>query len=385
MNEPVHYYTIAVTVNRAEDEKFMALALSLAKRRQGLTHPNPAVGAVIVKRGLILGAGFHRKAGGPHAETLAIKKAGAKAKGATLYVNLEPCRHFGFTPPCTDAVIKSGIKRVVVGAVDPNPVNSGKGIRALKEAGISVTTGVLKDESRRLNEDFFKYIRTGRPFVILKAAMSLDGKIATSTGDSKWITGGRARRFVHELRSRVDAVMVGANTVKTDDPMLTSHGVGKNPLRIILDSLASVSMSSRIVKSAQDVPTLIMVTHRANKRKLKALKDRGLTVLFVRGKGGAMGRHMLDLKNILEKLGQMGVVNILVEGGGRLNTSFVESRLVDKAMFFVSPMIIGGEKALRVIAGRGVKSISDAVRLKDVSVRVINGDILVEGYVHGNN
>ena len=338
------------------DEKYMSLALNLALRAQGLTNPNPAVGAVIVKNGKIIGKGYHKRCGLPHAEVLALKKAGASAKAATLYVTLEPCDHFGRTPPCTDAIIRAKITRVVIGMKDPNPVNNGKGIRKLNNHGIKTTVGVLSDDAKALNKPFIKFMTTGMPFVTVKMAESLDGKIATRTGDSKWVTGEDSRRWVHELRGRVDAVMVGANTVRKDDPGLISKLPGrKQPARVIVDSDGKIPKSARIFSTADISPVFIAATR--------------------------SGHGRIDLRDLLKKLGAMGMIHILVEGGGELVASLVEKRLVDEFLFFIAPKIVGGRDALTAVEGYGISKMSQALVLKNMKVKKFKKDILIEARV----
>ena len=309
-----------------KDEFYMDMALKLAQKAQGRTSPNPMVGAVIVKNNRIIGKGFHKKAGLAHAEINALRQAGKNAKGAVLYVTLEPCCFFGKTPPCTDAIIKAGIKKVIIAAKDPNPLNNGKGIAVLKNNKINVVSGVLEKESRRLNEVFEKYITTRMPFVILKMAQTLDGKIATKTGNSKWIFGEKSRRLVHKLRKQVDAVMVGANTARIDKPRFK-------------DSKMKI-----IVRSA-----------RKNRK--------------------------IDLNRLLKNLGKKQVTSILCEGGGGLAWSLLSEKLVDKILFFIAPKIIGGKYAITSVEGKGIDTLDNAIRLKNMTVKTIGDDILIEGYI----
>jgi len=342
---------------RREDEKYIKIALELAGRAKGMTSPNPCVGAVIVKNGRIVGRGYHRFAGGAHAEVYALRQAGDKARGATLYVSLEPCSHFGKTPPCVDSIIKAGIKRVVAAIEDPNPLNNGRGIKELKRSGIKADVGILEEEARELNEDFIKYITRKIPFVIVKVAQSLDGKIATRTGDSKWISGEKAREFVHELRSRVDAVLVGANTVLKDDPLLTARVKGrkvKQPLRVILSGSSKIPPKARVLNSE------------GGEVMIAAPKKRG-------------GR--VDIKSLLKKLAERGIMSVLIEGGGETIASAFAAGTVDKVYFFVAPKIIGGRKALTSVEGEGVGKAAKAIKLKDVKLRKIEDDFLIEGYV----
>lgn len=342
---------------RKEDEKYIKIALGLAGKGKGLTSPNPCVGAVVVKNGKIVGKGYHRFAGSPHAEIYALRQAGKRAAGATLYVSLEPCGHYGRTPPCTKAIINAGIKRVVSAIKDPNPKNNGKSITILKRNGIKTDVGIMEQQARGLNEDFIKYITKKMPFVAVKVAQSLDGKIATPTGDSKWITGDRAREFVHKLRSEADAVIVGAGTVLKDDPLLTARVKGrrvKQPLRIILAGRAKIPAAARILNS------------------------RGGGVLMVRTKDKS-GR--VDIKSLLKELARREITSVLIEGGGEVIASALKARVVDKIYFFIAPKIVGGREAKTSVEGEGIGRIARAIGVKDMTSRNIGGDILIEGYV----
>ncbi|KPK38524.1 MAG: hypothetical protein AMJ78_09840, partial [Omnitrophica WOR_2 bacterium SM23_29] len=295
---------------RREDEKYMSLALELAKRGKGLTSPNPCVGAVVVKDGEIIGKGYHRKAGGPHAEIYALKQAGAKAHGATLYVSLEPCRHYGKTPPCIDVIIASKVKRVVAATKDPNPLNNGKGLTFLRRKGIKVSVGILENEARRLNEAFIKYIIKKMPFVTVKIAQSLDGKIATHTGDSKWITSEKAREFTHELRRETDAILVGVETILKDNPLLSARPKVKGarkikqPAKIILDSKLRTPTSAKIFSKDSAGKVIIVATKFAPKDKIKALKRKGAEILIVESKNGKV-----NIKTLLRLLGEKGIAH----------------------------------------------------------------------------
>lgn len=352
----------------------MREALSLAEKGCGWTSPNPMVGAVLVKNRKIIGRGYHKHCGENHAEVNAIISAGDLAKGSALFVNLEPCNHFGRTPPCTDTIIKSGIKEVVIAHKDPNPIVNGRGIERLRKAGVKVKIGVLGEKAKRLNEIYLKFITQKRPFVILKAGMSLDGKIATSAGDSKWITCDESRDYVYSLRSRVDAVLVGIKTVLLDNPYLTSHGKGtrKNPKKVVLDTHGRIPLNSNVFR---DNNLIIVTTDSASSARVKKIEKAGAEVLVV-GKS----RNGVDLDELLEKLGQKSIASLLVEGGSEVNGSFFDSRLVDKVLFFISPMIIGGRDAYSSVGGEGITVLKDAVGLRDVNVRRIGRDYLFEGY-----
>lgn len=335
------------------DERYMRIAITLAKRREGLTNPNPVVGAVVVKNKKIVGRGWHERCGLPHAEVNALRSAGSRAKGATLYVSLEPCDHFGRTPPCTDAIIKSGIKEVVIGMKDPNPVNNGRGIKKLNSHKIKTLAGILEDEAKSINKPYIKFITKKMPYVTVKVAQSLDGKIATRTGASKWITSEPARQYVHELRSKVDAVMVGANTVAKDDPLLLSKIRGaKQPVRIVVAGSRKIPRSAKVF-TRLDISPVIIARARS------------------KGKG-------VDLKVLLKKLAQENIMHILVEGGGELIASLVAKRLVDRFLFFIAPKIIGGHAAKTSVEGTGIKNIDEALCLKNVIFKRFKNDILIE-------
>ena len=364
-------------VMNLQDEDFMRVALSLARNAVGRTSPNPLVGAVIVREGRIVGAGWHRKAGTPHAEIHALNMAGDLAKGATLYVTLEPCSHYGRTGPCAEAVVKAGLRRVVIAMGDPNPKVAGKGIAILERAGIEVRCGVLEDEARKLNEVFLKWIATKLPYVVLKTAMSLDGKIATYTGKSQWITGEAARRRVHEYRDIYDGIMVGIGTVLADNPSLTARlpdGQGKNPVRIVVDSKARTPLDAALVTDGAAL-TIIAVTAKAPQERVQALKDKGVAIM-VAGDG-----EQVDMNLLLQKLGEMEICSVFVEGGGQVNFSLLRAGLVDKVHAFIAPKLIGGREALTPVEGEGFAELTDAVELEHTTVETIGQDILLTGYV----
>jgi len=354
---------------------FMKRALDLAKKGRGTTSPNPMVGAVIVKDGEIVGEGYHRKAGEPHAEVMALAQAGERARGAELFVNLEPCCHFGRTPPCADAIIRAGVKRVVVAMTDPNPLVAGKGIKRLREADVEVEVGLLEEEARKLNEVFIKYITTGSPFIVAKIAQSLDGKIAMASGESRWITGEPARIKAHEFRSWYDAVMVGIGTVLADDPLLTCRlpGERKSPLRIVVDSWARIPLDARMLE-CKDGRVILATTERADGEKVNALKGKGVEVIKVPAVDGRV-----DLKRLMEILGSMGITSVLVEGGATLIASFIKENLVDKLLVFQAPLIIGGD-GINSIGILPIDQLKQAPRFKFHSAEAIGGDLLLEVY-----
>lgn len=366
----------------SSDKRYMQAALALAAKALGRTSPNPMVGAVIVKNGEIVGQGYHRQAGTPHAEIHALREAGSAAEGATLYVTLEPCVHYGRTPPCTTAIVNAGISHVVVATKDPNPLVAGRGIDTLEKAGITTTVGVLEQEANRLNEVFNKFITTGNPFVVLKSAMSLDGKIATRTGHSQWITGDAARQFGHSLRDRYDAIMVGVGTVLADDPLLTTRlpqGEGKNPLRIVVDSHARTPLTSKVITD-KAASTLLAVTAQAPAEKIAALQAAGVLVLVTEEKNGRV-----DLSSLMSELGNRHVTSILIEGGAALTATAVEEKLVDKVHFFIAPLIIGGSTAPGPVGGQGVAKLTDALRLEDMHTRLLDKDLHIEARVSKEN
>lgn len=356
------------------DEKYMRLAIELAEKGKGRTSPNPMVGAVIVKNGEIVGMGYHQKAGTPHAEVNAIKDAGDNAKNSTMYVNLEPCSHYGRTPPCTDAIIKAGISRVVIAMTDPNPKVNGKGKAILESQGIEVLTGILEQEARKLNEVFIKYITTGMPFVTIKSAMSLDGKIATFCGKSKWISCDDSRLLVHQIRNEVDAIIIGIGTVLCDNPTLTTRiPDGRDAIRIVLDSKARIPLDSNILNLNSEAKTIVAVTGLAEKERIDQLK-KSAEVLIVPEKDGKV-----NLTELMKKLAEMEITNILIEGGAEVNASALKEKIVDKIMFFIAPKIIGGNSAPGPIGGEGVEDPSKAIKLIDISVTQSGEDILVIG------
>lgn len=364
-------------MKKAIHEKFMRLAMQVALKAKGKTSPNPLVGALVVKNGKILSQGFHQKAGLAHAEVVALDKAGKKARGAILYVTLEPCSHFGRTPPCVDRIIKSGLKKVVVGMIDPNPLNNTKGIGILKKHGIEVETGFLEDELRSINESFIKYISKRLPFVTVKVAQSLDGKIATYSGDAKWITSDRSRVYAHRLRRYYDSIMVGVNTILRDNPRLDAWFSKRQPAKIVVDSQLSIHQDANMF-SRRDSWVIIVTLpvkpdQETENRKILSQKAR---ILEVREKEG-----QINLRDMMKKLAKLEITNILVEGGGTLIGSLFDEGLVDKVLFFVSPKIIGGKDAISSVMGKGIVRVDKAIKLRGVKLRRIGEDFLIEGYI----
>jgi len=357
----------------------MSRALQLARKGEGRTSPNPLVGAVVVKNGRVVGEGFHKKAGAAHGEIEALRKAGNQAKGADLYVNLEPCCHFGKTPPCTRAIIAAGIKKVVIGMRDPNELVLGKGIRELKKSSIAVIDGVLKRDCERLNEVFMKFIQTRRPFVTLKSAISLDGKIATRTGESRWITGAKAREKVHQMRDRADVIVAGAGTVVKDDPFLTTRlrkKSVKHPVRVILDNEHLVPLTANVFKNSDCQRVLYAAGKNLPQARKEELARRGVEVLQLQEKGGGV-----DLQRLMKALGEMQLTSVLIEGGGEVNASALAQGVVDKVIFFIAPILIGGKDAPGSLGGPGIEDLRDAFKVKNMKVTAIGKDWMVEGYL----
>ena len=358
------------------DEYYMRLAIDLAESAKGKTNPNPLVGAVIVKNDRIVGTGLHRKAGEPHAEVHAFTMAGEHAKDATLYVTLEPCSHYGKTPPCAELVKSSGVKRVVVAMQDPNPSVAGRGIKLLRDHGITVEVGVLEEEAKKLNERFIHNMLTETPFVISKFAMTLDGKIATHNGHSKWITGQTAREHVHELRDQVDAILVGVNTVKKDNPMLTtrlSHRKGKNPIRIVIDRHLGTPLDSHVCNTV-DARTII-ITSKHNRGMIEPYEQYGVEFVFVEE-----SNSRLDFQEAMKELYKLGITDILVEGGASIHAAFLRSGLIHKVLAYVAPKILGGKNSLSTFTGPDVETIDDAMQLQFEEVQKLGNDLLLIAY-----
>lgn len=355
------------------DQDYMARALMLARNGMGWTSPNPMVGAVIVKGGRIIGEGWHRRCGGLHAEREALAACREDPAGATIYVTLEPCCHQGRQPPCTQALLDAGISRVVVGAGDPNPLVAGKGISLLRQHGITVDEHILEKECTDLNQVFFHFIRTGRPFVVMKYAMTLDGKIAAHTGASKWITGEAARNHVHRQRHRYSTIMAGVGTVLADDPLLTCRMEGgKNPVRIICDSRLRTPLSSQIVKTARDVPTILATCNR-DMQDARPFQDAGCTVLVLPPLEG----HV-DLQVLMEELGKRQIDSILLEGGGTLNWAALKAGIVNKILAYIAPKLLGGKDAKSPVEGEGFPSPNEAAMLANSAVTRLGEDLLLE-------
>jgi diaminohydroxyphosphoribosylaminopyrimidine deaminase/5-amino-6-(5-phosphoribosylamino)uracil reductase len=358
----------------------MALALKLAAKAAGYTSPNPMVGAVVVKDGRMVGQGYHHSYGQPHAEVEAMRQAGPKARGATLYVTLEPCNHQGKTPPCTEAILAAGICRVVIANPDPNPRVTGGGAEFLREKGLIVDLGLMAEVGCTLNESFFKAVTTGLPFVIAKAAASLDGKIATRSNDSHWITGAKARVWVHRLRHQVDAILVGVGTVMADDPQLTTRlpsGKGQDPTRIVLDSSLRLPLSAQVLTQESTALTWIVCTNAAPPEKMAAIQSLGAEVILAPAQN-----HRVDLTALLALLGKRRINSLLVEGGAEVHGAFFDARLVDKFHLFLAPKFIGGRQAPGILGGQGITNLQQAPLARDLSIRRFGPDILISGYLN---
>jgi diaminohydroxyphosphoribosylaminopyrimidine deaminase / 5-amino-6-(5-phosphoribosylamino)uracil reductase len=352
------------------------MACGLALKAAGRTSPNPMVGAVLVRGGKVIATGFHKIAGGDHAEIVALKRAGVKAKGSTLYINLEPCSHYGRTPPCSRALIHAGIKEVVAGMKDPNPLVGGRGFRELKRAGIKVRVGLLEQECRTLNEAFIKYITRHLPFVTLKLAASLDGKIAAVTGDARWISSDASRRMVHKLRNQVDAIVAGVGTVLADDPQLTCRiPNGRNPWRVILDSRLRIPLTAKLLRQPDPERSIIVTSDRSSRQTARAIESLGAQVWRLR-----LRRGKLPWTALLRKLAAKGALNVMIEGGATTAAWALREKAVDKILFFYAPMILGGDGRVMIDA-LGVKRVRQALRVQRTRVRKSGTDTVVSGYL----
>ncbi len=366
-------------MSELKDRAYMEMALALAEKARGWTSPNPYVGALIVKNDSVVGWGFHERSGKPHAEILALDRAGRQAQGATAYITLEPCTHWGRTPPCVDRILNSSLRRVVLSDIDPNPKVNQKGLKRMRQAGIRVSVGLLKEKNRRLNEAYYKYITHKMPHITLKAAMSLDGKIATRQFDSNWISSAPAREYMHLLRGEQDAILVGVNTILRDDPLLTVRHPqwrGKRILRIILDSQLQSPLSAKIFGTLSLGDILIFARNDHHVQKAEKLRRKGAKIISI-----GETTNGIDLKKCLQWLGQNEVSSVLVEGGGEVHTSFLENGLVDKLLLSISPKLIGGSAAVSWFQGRGVDAVSDSLPFKKKRIFEISGDTIIEGYL----
>ena len=362
-----------------DDHDYMQQALDLAEKGRGWTSPNPMVGAVVVKKDQVIGRGYHQWAGGPHAEVHAIDDAGSRAQGATLYVTLEPCNHFGRTPPCTHKIVAAGIQRVVVAMTDPNPDVAGGGNQYLHDHGLEVIVGVCEAQAKTLNEAFVTWVTTGKPFVILKCAATLDGRIATRTGDSRWVTGPASRHFVHRLRHAVDGIMVGVETVKQDDPSLTTRldgAPGVDPARIILDTHLSIPLKAKLLQLASKAPTWVACSEDVSIDRRSTLEATGACVIPVK-----LRQDRIDLPALIEQLGQMGIGSLLIEGGATVSGAALAAGIVDKICFFYAPKILGGDDGIPICRGEGPERMQESLAVHDLSVSRFDADVMFQGYL----
>ncbi|MBX5481667.1 MAG: bifunctional diaminohydroxyphosphoribosylaminopyrimidine deaminase/5-amino-6-(5-phosphoribosylamino)uracil reductase RibD [Myxococcaceae bacterium] len=365
----------AAEFDRAVAEFFMRIALEEAQKGVGRTHPNPTVGAILVKNGRVIARGHHRRAGTAHAEIVAIEAAGPRARGADLYTTLEPCDHWGRTGPCSEAILEAGIKRVITASADPNPLVNGKGIARLRRHGVEVMTGVLKAEADALNRPFFRYIRTGMPWVTLKAAVTLDGKLATATGDSRWVTGEEARRRVHELRDRVDAILVGANTVLRDDPQLTTR-LGpdvetRDPVRVVVDSHLRLPLDRKVFHLRSKARTIVATVEPAGSRRARRLEALGVEVWSLRAKAGRV-----DLRALLKRMAKAGLLSVMVEGGAEVFATLLRERLADELLLFVAPKVVG-RSGLSWVGELGISQMEKAMTASALEVEHLGRDLLL--------
>nr|WP_320117478.1 bifunctional diaminohydroxyphosphoribosylaminopyrimidine deaminase/5-amino-6-(5-phosphoribosylamino)uracil reductase RibD [uncultured Marinifilum sp.] len=365
------------------DYKYMQMAFELAKKGIGKVNPNPLVGAVIVKNDKVIGKGYHEYFGGPHAEVNAFRSAKESVEGATMYVTLEPCSHYGKTPPCAEAIVKNKIGKVVIGMLDPNPLVAGKGAKIIEENGIEVDFGYLCEELTDMNRVFLKYIQSKKPYVVMKTAMTLDGKIASKTGDSRWVSNEKSRAKVHELRNKLAAIMVGVDTVIADDPMLTTRlesREGRNPIRIVVDSNLRIPLDSRILNSSVEAKTILAVTENAKSDKIEAVEALGNKVLVIDSLN-----ERVDLQKLMIKLGEEGIDGILLEGGATLNFSALQTGIVDEVISFIAPKIIGGAEAKSPVGGDGIELMKNAIQLSDIKIDQIDQDLVLTGRIKKNS
>ena len=374
----VQRYGSCIQVSTMNDTYFMKRALRLAAKGGGWTSPNPMVGAVVVRDGKIIGEGWHKAAGTPHAEVIALDNAGDRASGATLYVTLEPCNHFGRTPPCTARILEAGIARVVMAMNDPNPSVKGGGADFLKASGVSVMKGICEEEARKLNECFIKHTQTGLPFVVVKCAATLDGQTASRSGDSKWISCAASREFVHRLRHRLDAILVGINTVRSDNPMLTTRledEEGKDPIRIVLDTNLSIDPEAKVFNKDSSAKTLIATGPDPPEEKIEKIREKGAEVLIC-----PLKKNRISLDWLMKTLGTRGIMSVLVEGGSMVIGNMIAEKLADKLCFFYAPRILGGNDGYPIIRGHGSDKIGESLKVSRITVYRFDDDIMIEGY-----
>ncbi len=368
-----------VFMQMSKEYQYMQRAFELAKKGIGRVNPNPLVGAVIVRDNKIIGEGYHEFFGGPHAEVNAFRSATESVEGATMYVTLEPCSHYGKTPPCAEAIVKNRIGKVVIGMLDPNPLVAGKGVKLLEDNGIEVEYGYLCEELSQMNRVFLKFIQNKIPYVVMKTAMTLDGKIASETGDSRWVSNEKSRARVHHLRNELAGIMIGVDTVIADDPMLTTRlgkGEGRNPVRIVVDSSARIPLESKILNTGVQAKTIVAVTDKADSVKIAQIEDLGNSVIIAKSRNGRV-----DLADLMVKLGSEGIDGILLEGGATLNFSALEAGIVDEVMSFIAPKIIGGANSKSPVGGEGIKFMKDAIELENIIIGQLGNDLMLTGKI----
>lgn len=379
LNSLMNYSGLFVFMEMSKEYQYMQRAFELAKKGVGRVNPNPLVGAVIVREDKIIGEGYHEFFGGPHAEVNAFRSATESVAGATMYVTLEPCSHYGKTPPCAEAIVKNKIAKVVIGMLDPNALVAGKGVKLLEDNGIDVEYGYLCEELSQINRVFLKFIQRKLPYVIMKTAMTLDGKIASKTGDSRWVSNEKSRVRVHQLRNELSGIMVGVDTVIADDPILTTrleNEEGRNPVRIVVDSSARIPLESKIVNTADQAKTIVVVTEKADSIKIAGIQELGNDVLMVKSRNGRV-----DLPDLMLKLGEAGIDGILLEGGATLNFSALEAGIVDEVMSFIAPKIIGGVNSKSPVGGEGIDKMKDAIELEDIKYEQLGQDLMLRGKI----
>ncbi|MDQ1772318.1 bifunctional diaminohydroxyphosphoribosylaminopyrimidine deaminase/5-amino-6-(5-phosphoribosylamino)uracil reductase RibD [Labilibaculum euxinus] len=379
LNSLMNYSGLFVFMQMSKEYQYMQRAFELAKKGIGRVNPNPLVGAVIVRDNQIIGEGYHEFFGGPHAEVNAFRSATESVEGATMYVTLEPCSHYGKTPPCAEAIVKNKIGKVVIGMLDPNPLVAGKGVKLLEDNGIEVEYGYLCEELSQMNRVFLKFIQNKIPYVVMKTAMTLDGKIASETGDSRWVSNEKSRARVHQLRNELAGIMIGVDTVIADDPMLTTRlgkGEGRNPVRIVVDSSARIPLESKILNTGVQAKTIVAVTDKVDSVKIAQIEDLGNSVIIAKSKNGRV-----DLADLMVKLGSEGIDGILLEGGATLNFSALEAGIVDEVMSFIAPKIIGGANSKSPVGGEGIKFMKDAIELENIIIGQLGNDLMLTGKI----
>jgi diaminohydroxyphosphoribosylaminopyrimidine deaminase/5-amino-6-(5-phosphoribosylamino)uracil reductase len=379
LNSLMNYSGLFVFTQMSKEYQYMQRAFELAKKGIGRVNPNPLVGAVIVRDDRIIGEGYHEFFGGPHAEVNAFRSSIESVEGAAMYVTLEPCSHYGKTPPCAEAIVKNKIVKVVIGMLDPNALVAGKGVKLLEDNGIVVEYGFLCEDLSHMNRVFLKFIQSKLPYVVMKTAMTLDGKIASKTGDSRWVSNEKSRAYVHQLRNELAGIMVGVDTVIADDPILTTRlekEEGRNPVRIVVDSSARIPLESKILNTADQAKTIVAVTEKADSTKIAEIQELGNTVLIVKSRNGRV-----DLTDLMVKLGECGIDGVLLEGGATLNFSALEAGIVDEVMSFIAPKIIGGFTSKSPVGGDGIELMKDAIELDNMKIDQLGNDLMLTGKI----